>query len=71
METIQFKTTIKCAGCIAAVTPVLNKTVGENNWKVDTGDPSKILTIKAEDAAEATAVVSALESVGYKAEKLN
>jgi copper chaperone len=48
MKTIQFKTNIKCSGCVATVTPGLNKTAGENNWTVDLQSPDKVLTVSAE-----------------------
>ena len=63
---LKFKTNIKCAGCIATVTPKLNEKVGENNWQVDIQDPNKILTIETNTPAEE--VISALADVGYKAD---
>ena len=49
METLKFKTNIKCSGCIATVTPFLNKTVGAENWQVDIQAPEKTLTVQAVD----------------------
>jgi copper chaperone CopZ len=69
METKQFKTNIKCGGCIATVTPYLNEVAGENAWKVDTAIPEKVLTISAEKVT-AEEVIRAVEKAGYKAEKL-
>ena len=69
MKTIEVKTNIMCGSCIAKVTPVLNETFGEDNWKVDTQNPKKILTVSAEDANE-TDVIKAVEKAGYKAEEL-
>ena len=69
MKTIQFKTNIKCAGCVANVTSELNKTVGEHNWNVDVQSTDKILTIAA-DGVTATAIQAAVEKAGYKAEKI-
>jgi copper chaperone len=68
METIKFKTTIKCSGCVANVTPFLNEVLGEDNWEVDVASPSKILTVNAEK--DATKVIQAVEKAGYKAEKI-
>jgi copper chaperone len=68
METTQFKTTIKCSGCVAKATPFLNEALGEDNWEVDTNNPSKILTVMAD--ADQTKVIEAVEKAGYKAEKL-
>jgi copper chaperone len=68
METIKFKTDIKCSGCIAKVTPHLNEAAGENNWTVDIADPSKILRI--EEAADEVKVIEAVRKAGFKIEKL-
>ena len=68
METIQFKTTIKCSGCVAKATPFLNEALGEDNWEVDFTNPSKVLTVVGEkDEAK---VILAVEKAGYKAEKM-
>lgn len=69
MKTIEVKTNIMCGSCIANVTPVLNETVGENNWKVDTANPKKILSVTTENLNE-TDVIKAVEKAGYKAESL-
>ncbi|NSL85618.1 heavy-metal-associated domain-containing protein [Chitinophaga solisilvae] len=69
METVQFKTNIKCSGCIATVTPGLNETAGADNWEVDLQSPDKILTISA-DLVDADKVKAAVEAAGYKAEKV-
>ena len=65
-DTIKLKTTIKCAGCVAKVTPFLNEAVGENNWNVDYTNPAKILTVTGDKSA--AEVISAVEEAGYKAE---
>ena len=58
-----------CGACIQKVTPVLNETVGDNNWSVDIKDPAKILTISNENA-DVAEVVKALDGVNYKAEEI-
>jgi Heavy-metal-associated domain. len=68
METLKFKTDIKCSGCVAKVTPNLNASVGENNWSVDTTNPAKILTVVS-DATEAQ-VKEAVQKAGYKIERV-
>jgi copper chaperone CopZ len=68
METIKFKTTIKCSGCVAKVTPFLNEALGEDNWEVDYNNPSKILTVVGEK--DKTKIIQAVEKAGYKAETL-
>jgi copper chaperone len=69
METLKFKTNIKCSGCVAKVTPHLNETVGEGNWEVDINDPSKILSIKNDGNSTAT-IQEAVSKAGFKAEKI-
>ena len=69
MKTLQFKTNIKCSGCVASVTSELNKTAGEYNWNVDVRTPDKILTVSAVEVTE-TEIQAAVEKAGYKAEKI-
>lgn len=59
-----------CGSCIAKVTPTLNEVIGENNWKVDTTNPKKVLTVTNENLSEAE-VIKAVEKTGYKAESLS
>lgn len=68
METIRFKTTIKCSGCVAKATPFLNEALGEDNWEVDTNNPAKVLTVLGEK--DDVKVIEAVERAGYKAERL-
>ncbi len=70
METLKFKTNIKCGGCVAIVTPSLNAVEGLESWQVDTANPDKILTVQAKTATTAD-VKKAVEAAGYKAESLN
>ena len=70
METVQFKTTIKCEGCIAKVTPNLDKVVGAGKWQVDIQNPDKILTVNTE-AADAAAVINAVQSAGFRQKKIS
>lgn len=66
METLQFKTNIKCSGCIEKVTPELNDAVGQANWTVDVQNPDKILTVTA-DGITSKDIVQAVEKAGFKA----
>lgn len=68
MATHELKTNIKCSGCVAAVTPFLDETVGAGQWKVDTANPAKVLTVQSDKGIEA--IVDAVQKAGYKAEKL-
>ncbi len=66
---MEFKTNIMCGSCIAKVTPVLNKVIGENNWKVDLLNPQKMLSVTNTDLAESD-IIKAVEKAGYKAESI-
>ncbi len=66
MKTLKLKTNINCSGCVAKVTPSLNKTTGENNWQIDTQNPNKILTITGEEVNK-NEVIRAVEKAGFKA----
>lgn len=68
MESLKFKTTIKCSGCVNKVTPFLNEALGEDNWEVDYNNPQKILTVVGEP--DKSKVIQAVEKAGYKAEEL-
>lgn len=68
METLKFKTNIKCGGCIATVTPHLNALPALKEWEVDTNAADKVLTVKGESADLSEQIVQTLEKAGYKAE---
>lgn len=69
MKTIELKTNIMCGSCIANATPTLNKEIGEGNWKVDTLNPKKVLTVTTENLDKED-VIKVVEKAGYKAEEL-
>jgi len=69
MKTIEIKTNIMCGSCIAKITPALNNTLGEGNWKVNTLSPNKILTVNTERLVDED-IIMAVQQAGYKAEKL-
>jgi copper chaperone len=64
---MKFKTNIKCDGCIAKVTPILDQSVGKGNWSVDLNSPLRILSI-AHLAVAPDAIQSGLATVGYQAD---
>ena len=63
---MKFKTNVKCGGCVAAITPEMEK-LGVA-WSVDLVHPDRILTVA--DNVPKEAVLSALKSAGYQAESL-
>lgn len=71
MDTLKFKTTLKCSGCVATITPAMNETAGANNWSVDLTSPEKVLTVQLDDAAKEKIVIDKLQQSGYKAEKIS
>lgn len=64
---IRFKTTLKCAGCVAAVTPGLNALQEIESWKADVSGTEKTLSVEAEETA-VPKVIAALEKSGFNAE---
>jgi copper chaperone len=70
MNTYKFKTNINCSGCVAAVTPALNENKDIKEWKADTANPDKILTVQTETLT-AEQVKAIVNEAGYKAEKIS
>jgi copper chaperone len=66
---MKFKTNIKCDGCIAAVTPVLDQAVGKGKWQVDLINPERVLTVE-QGAVSAHAIKTSLATVGFQAEEI-
>ena len=69
MKTLKFKTNVNCGGCIATVTPYLNKLSGIDKWSVDTTNPNKILTVETPDL-DAQVIIEVLKEAGYKGETI-
>lgn len=69
MKQYQFKTNINCSGCVAKVTPVLNNNKEIKEWKVDTANPSKVLTVETENLNEEQ-IRELVSKAGFKAESL-
>jgi copper chaperone len=70
METLKFKSNIKCTGCIEKVTPYLNETAGAEKWEVDLKNPEKILTVHAEGVTSEQ-ISQAIQKAGYVAEAIS
>jgi copper chaperone len=69
MQTLQFKTNINCDGCIAKITPDLNRAKGIKSWTVDIVNPDKVLTVETEQLT-AKQVIESVKRAGFKAEKV-
>ena len=68
METLKFKTNIKCGGCIATVTPFLNADEAVEKWEVDLQSPERILKIETSHSPEE--IQQLVKKAGYMAEEL-
>lgn len=68
MESLKFRTNIKCAGCLSQVNSPLNETVGENNWEVDLQDPNKTLTVAGGNSE--SEIIAAIKEAGFEAERV-
>lgn len=69
MTDFKFKTNIKCGGCIAAVTPFLDKVIGIEKWEVDTANLDKVLTVTC-DLIDTFSIENAVKEAGYSIEKI-
>lgn len=69
METLQFKTTIKCSGCLEKVTPFLNEQLTPQEWSVDILTPAKILTVNS-DKMTAEEVEEKVKQAGFQIERI-
>ncbi len=65
MTTLQFKTNLNCASCVAAVRPHLDNDSTIRHWSVDTTDPNKVLTVEGDDLS-ATAVRKHVADAGFQ-----
>ncbi|RKD15032.1 hypothetical protein BCY91_05750 [Pelobium manganitolerans] len=63
-KTLKFKTTLNCGNCVAKVQQKLDELLGAGQWKVDTDNPDKILTVTTE-AEKEDDVIDIVESAGF------
>jgi copper chaperone len=69
METIRFKTNLKCGGCVKAITPGLESLNSINTWSVDLENPDRVLEITApKDVTEQ--VIESVKKAGYQISRL-
>ena len=66
---LKFKTTLNCGGCVSKVQADLDKAEGIQEWKVDTENPDKILTVSSRGITEEE-VINIVKSKGFKAEPI-
>lgn len=63
-QPFRFRTNMNCSGCVAAVTPYLDKAAGMDRWEVDTAHKDKILTIHSAGITKET-IIAIVEKAGY------
>jgi copper chaperone len=68
MRKLTFKTTLKCAGCEAAVKPNLDALEGILSWETDLKHPDKLLKVDTDLSSDT--IISAVSAAGFKAELL-
>ena len=68
METLQFKTNIKCGGCVATVTPFLNGDEYVENWTVDLESADRVLKVETSHSPEE--IQQLIKKAGYVAEEI-
>jgi copper chaperone len=69
METMRFKTSLKCGGCVNAITPGLESLNIIDKWSVDLESPEKILEVESpEDITNE--VIEAVKKAGYQISRL-
>lgn len=69
METLKFKTNLKCPNCVAKVKEGLDAASEIVSWSVDLKNPDRILSVETENpeaAAEQTKKI--LAAAGYRSE---
>lgn len=66
MNTLKFKTNLKCSGCVTTVAPKLDEIKGIEKWDVDLTSPEKTLSVEGNVLPEE--IEKAFEKAGYKAE---
>ena len=64
MNTLRFKTSMKCNGCVSNVTPYLQNVEGIKNWKVEFTLPQSTLEVETEEDIEQQ-IVDAVKKAGY------
>ncbi len=65
MKKAVYKTNINCGGCIASVTPFLEKAQSVEKWSVDTESKNKLLTVEG-SALNKDEVVDLVKSAGFE-----
>lgn len=68
---IQFKTNLKCAGCVATLNPHLEAVEGVVHWEADLEAPDKPVTVEVQSEDVLPAVKNAFTQAGFSATKMS
>jgi copper chaperone len=69
MDTFLFKTSLKCNGCIQAITPGIESIQEIQSWKVDLESSDRTLEVVANsDVSEK--VIESIKKAGYEISRL-
>ena len=66
METLKYKTNMKCGGCVSSVAPYLDKEPNVEHWEVDLESGDKVLTVKGKGLSS-DRIVSVVKEAGFEA----
>jgi copper chaperone len=69
MQTMKFKTSLKCEGCVESISEDLNSVKGIISWQVDLDDPDRTLEVITDTASEAE-IIETVKRNGYRIEKI-
>ena len=70
MKTYNFKTNLKCSGCVSALMPFMNELKGIQNWNIDLESANKTLIINSDDAVSENEIIETVSKAGYTAESV-
>ena len=73
MQTLKFKTNIKCNGCVNAIKLFIDSIKGINSWKVDLESSDKIIEVISSteyDNKLSEEIVRSINQAGYSAERI-
>lgn len=63
------KTNLNCQSCVSKVRPLLDAEGSIRQWKVDTANPDKLLTVESESPVDVDRIIGLVEQAGFHAEK--
>lgn len=68
-QTLKFKTTLDCGGCVSKVQADLDNANGIEKWNVDTSNSDKILTVESSGITPEQ-VIDIVKAKGFEAEPI-